>query len=277
MTRKQSGVVGGLLAFIGLVGSVVQLLTTEGQLRAIAILLVFLGIAAAGAWLIVSGTLERRRAARALPPMEQLEDLGAGYRISPAGPDDIQWIARLEAETYSADDAVPLHVLQEWHEANPDGFSVIRMRNGQKVGHLNLLPVRPATLEKFLQGKILEKEIRGDSLFKSKERAEIRDLYIESIIVLPPKGYSNAPAILCVLTNLHSLVGRLCDPSQVRKIYAMAASSRGDKLLRRLGFEVLSSKTGRADGHDVFQASFAALSNSIGAACESRFPRDASS
>jgi hypothetical protein len=272
MKREISKAVGMFIAIAGIVGVVVQLLTTPAGLRAISFLFLFVTLLGLGIWLISQSKFKNRKASRALPPVEQIEDICTGYQIAQASADEIDWIARLEAQVYTPDDAIPKRVLMEWYEKNATGFSVIRMTNGQKVGHIDILPLRPATQKAFLQGDIVEKDIRGDSLYSRSESQLIQDLYVESIIVLPPKGFSKAPAILCVLTNFIALVGRMCDPNSVQKIYAIAASQSGDRLLRRLGFDPIGSSEGRVDHHDLFSVQFSELTKNIAAICGSRFP-----
>ncbi len=266
--------VGIFLAVAGLVGTAVQLLTAPDSLRAISFLFLFAILLLAGIWIVVHNIRRRHKTGRALPPIEQIEDICAGYHVAPAKSEEMDWIARLEAEVYSAEDAVPKHVLKEWYNSNPTGFNIIRMTNGQKIGHIDILPLRPASLRTFLEGNIVEKDIRGDSLYSEAERHLIRDLYVESIIVLPPKGYSNAPAILCVLTNFAGLMERICDTSNVENVYAIAASKSGELLLTRLGFDAITPAENRADHHDFFAASFAELAKNISMLCGTRFPEE---
>ena len=272
MRQEFSKAVGIFIAVAGIVGAIVQLLTAPAGLRGISFLLLFAILLGLGIWILINGALKNRKASRALPAIEQLEDICTGYQIAPASAEEIDWIARLEAQIYAPEDAIPKRVLTEWYEKNPDGFSVIRMPNGQKVGHIDILPLRPATQKAFLQGDIVEKDIRGDSLYAPSERHLIENLYVESIIVLPPKGYSKAPAILCVLTNFVGLVERICNPNTVNSIYAIAASQSGDRLLRRLGFDSIGSSDGRIDGHDLFTIKFSELRKNITAICGPRFP-----
>lgn len=270
MRQEISKAVAIFIAIAGIVGVIVQLLTAPGGVRGISFLLLFAILLGLGIWILINRALNNRKASRALPPIEQLEDICTGYQIAQASSEEIDWIARLEAQVYPPDDAIPKRVLMEWYDKNPDGFSVIRMQNGQKVGHIDILPLRPATEKAFLQGDIVEKDIRGDSLYAPSERDLIGNLYVESIIVLPPKGYSKAPAILCVLTNFVGLIERICKPDLVNNIYAIAASRSGDRLLRRLGFDPIGSSDGRMDHHDLFAIKFSELRKNIAAICGSR-------
>ncbi len=222
--------------------------------------------------MVVQSLWRKSKASRALPQIEKLDDICTGYRIVQATPEEVDWIAQLEAQVYTPTDAVPKHVLMEWYNSSPTSFSVIKMKNGQKVGHIDILPLRPTTFQTFLEGNIVERDIRGDSLYSQNERHLIRNLYVESIIVLPPKGYSNAPAILCVLTNFNELVSRICDPASVDNIYAIAASKSGERLLKRLGFDQIKSSQNRVDHHDLFAAKFAELVANITTICGGRFP-----
>lgn len=272
MTSTIRKAIGAFVALTGIGGALVQVLSLSGTLRTGSLVALFIIIAGLGGWVFWTGFATKRRALRALPEIDSLNDICAAYTVSAATSEEMEWIAGLESEIYSDTDAVPRAVLLEWFQANPAGFSVIRMANNTKVGHIDLLPIRPATFQRFLEGTIVERDIRGDSLYSPGESAAITALYVESIIVNPPKGYTNAPAILCVLTSFERLVSRLCDPGQLKSVYAIAASRSGERLLRRLGFDVISPAHARKDGHELFVANFADLRSQIGGLCSSRFP-----
>jgi hypothetical protein len=212
--------------------------------------------------MIVGNKRETQRASSRLNRPKEKRD---GYEVAPVNPEDIAWIAGLEAGAYSPEDAIPGLVLQEWYEANPTGFSVIRTHDGKRSGHIDILPLRPDTLSALIEGKILEREIRGSSLYRPGEKDKIEDLYVESVIILRPEGCSNAPAIRHVLSNFMALIGRICDLSGVRNIYAIAASKAGERGLRSLGFSKLEIGRGRPDRHDIFVAAFPVLADRLSA------------
>ena len=262
--------IGIFVAAAGLLGVIVQLLTSPTPIRAISLLTLFAVILILGLWIIGRNIWLKRKARRGLPQIAKLEEICTGYSIEPATSDEIDWIADLEAQVYPSEDAVPAHILKEWHACNPTGFSVVRMGNGQKIGHMDILPLKPITLKVFLDGNIMERDIRGDSLYTPSESNHIRDLYVESIIVLPPKGLSNAPAILCLLSGFIPLVKRICDPNRVETIYAIAASASGESLLRHLGFDQVKGGQNRKDQHDVFAVKFERLASNIAKICGDR-------
>ncbi|PYS93730.1 MAG: hypothetical protein DMF64_03925 [Acidobacteria bacterium] len=184
------------------------------------------------------------------------------YCIAAATPEDVAWIARLEVDMYSARDAVPEHILKEWYNSNPDGFSVIK-RKGRNIGHIDILPLRPATLQKFIDGSIVEKDIRGDDLYSPEERDAIQDLYVESVAFLSIQGRATSRAVQYLLSNFISLVSRLCNPANVKNIYAIAATLRGNRFLTRLSFTNAKRAKDRVDQHDLFAIKFSDLVGEI--------------
>lgn len=197
------------------------------------------------------------------------DDMAARYRIDPATPEEIDWIAQLESEAYSPKDAIPKHILKQWYAANPSGFSIIKT-DEQKIGHIDILPLRSPALELFYSGEIMEREIPGDGLHEPGERNSIRSLYIESVIIQPLNGHSNVPpyALLSLLRHFNMLVNRICNPGNVEYVYAMAASKSGARLIQHLGFEQVKVDRARADGHDLYETKFVDLAASIRELCD---------
>jgi class 3 adenylate cyclase len=168
---------------------------------------------------------------------------------------DISWIAQLEAHAYSPEDAIPERILLGWFHRNPHGFSVIENAHGERIGHIDILPLRTEEARPFLKGRVLEKEILPEWIFPSTAKEHIRDLYIESIILKKAVGLSASPALICIFQNLGSIIERICPVKHVNDIYAMEATPSGKKLITRVGFECCSEAQIRADDHELFKIS----------------------
>jgi hypothetical protein len=268
-----------LAAFAGvatITGVAVQLFTAPSTMRLTAVLFLA-GVAAILAITIAIPELARQyRAAHSLPSDSELDCLTTGYRVDQAMADELKWIAELERSVYSKEDAIPEHLLREWFAVNPTGFWIVRAMDGVRVGHLDVLPLRPATLQAFLGGDIVERELRGDSLFGPHERGMIKHLYIESIILRPAGPRASATALVAVLASAPALLSRMADLRAVEAIYAIAASRAGDRLMRKLGFEQFKAGERRRDGHDLFVARPSVLARRIVELCRDRIldPRE---
>ena len=197
---------------------------------------------------------------------QQTEEVagGAVYGVRPAAPEDLDWIARLEIEAYTAEYAVARAKLDEWFCANPCGFSVVTM-GGRRVGQLTLLPPRPELLDGFARGTIREQDVSGASLYTPAERALVRNLHVESIIILPPDDRSAPPlkALVCLGRNFIPLFARVCEPENLENVYALGASGPGESLIRKLGFTLVTGARDSTDPRGLYVASFSALEAKI--------------
>jgi class 3 adenylate cyclase len=182
-----------------------------------------------------------------------LDALQPKFSVVPAEAADIPWIAQLEASAYTPEDAVPVETLLNWFNRNPHGFSVIENANGERIGHIDILPLRLEEARPFLKGRIVEKEILPDWLYPPSAQDRIRDLYVESIIIKKAVGLSTSPALFYILQNLGSLIERLCPVEQVNDIYAIEATASGKKLITRIGFERCGEARARTDDHELFR------------------------
>jgi hypothetical protein len=188
------------------------------------------------------------------------------YYVAPSTESDVRWAAQLAAIVYGGYDVIPENVMLNWYNANSNGFYVVKRDDGTNVGNLDLLPVRPNTLKEFIAGELLEKEILGDSLFGPGEKASVRDVYVESLVIPPhlfQDKYSNSFALYAVIASLMDCILNLCEQSSVAKgeikVYALSANKVVAKRLTEMGFGIVSAKDKRRDGHDLYCLEFRAL------------------
>ena len=187
----------------------------------------------------------------------------AVYGVRPATADDLEWIFRLEIEAYSAEYAVARAKLDEWYCANPEGFSVVTL-GGERVGQITMLPLRPALLEGFNRGTVLEQDIQGASLYTPAERALVRNLHAESIILRSHGGRSTPlKALMCLGHNFLHLIRRVCEPSNLDNVYALGASGRGESFMMGLGFTRAASAHDEASPRRLYVANFSTLKDNI--------------
>ncbi|HKQ40828.1 MAG TPA: hypothetical protein VJ063_22360 [Verrucomicrobiae bacterium] len=180
--------------------------------------------------------------------------LVAGLR--PADKTDVDWIAAQQAQVYADHDAIPRHILQEWFAANPYAFNIICDRHGARVGHLNIIPVKATTLQMLLEGKIREKEVRGDSIYSAAERDAVSCLWIESIAVDVSNPYRRARALLNVFEGAHGALERLAEPAKLTNFYSLSATRAGANLIKRFGFQLAAGGNHRTDGLDLYCATY---------------------
>ncbi len=198
-----------------------------------------------------------------LKKIEQTYSLPIKFEIRQATEADIEWIAELEENIYSGIDAIPHAVLKEWHQTNPNCFFIIREKDGTKIGHIDILPLRQEILNQFIAGEIIERNIRGNSIFKQEEREKINHLYIESLAIPYVTDLARSCALKDVLLSFDKLIETICDPNPSTIIYAMPASKEGRQIIEKLNFSLIVEGKKRKDGHCMYKIPFFELKAAI--------------
>jgi len=179
----------------------------------------------------------------------------SGYSVWPATQEDICRIAQNAKRVYTGLDVIPQETMLGWYKANPNGFWVVKDKTGTYCGNLDLLALKPDVMQRFIDGEIIEREIQGDYIYCPSESDKIESIYIESLVVVNPGNMKtgNALALRKLLENFYAIVSSLCDPVNIKKIYAIAASDGGMRILSKLGFSMIG-KHQRQDDHNTYFA-----------------------
>lgn len=246
-------IIAASLALIGAVSGIVGIITSPDEnIRHISLYGLVLAISAISLFYIASLLRERSRNSIGV----DAEIIEASFKIRDADEDDIRWVASLQRSVYSKSDAVPLSVLLEWYKVFPNGFFIIVDHNDKPIGHIDILPIKEATLEKYKDGKIVETEIRGECLYTPQELDKITDLYVESLIVSPSHRKVRPFALRALLRSMPEIIAKVGITTTLKRISAMAATKDGERILEHLGFQMISDSAGRKDGHKMYEAKF---------------------
>jgi class 3 adenylate cyclase len=188
---------------------------------------------------------------------------GTGCVLRPATLDEVDWIAELQVRSYERDRAVPADILRAWYQANPLGFSIMEKEDGERIGHIDILPLKPAAVTLLLAGKQAGQAITPEMLYTPDEQSQIDVLYIESIIIKDSDQKLQAGALLALLTNFIALFSRICDVEQVREIFQIATSAQGERMAQRLGFRLIGPTDESVDQHPLYAAALKDIKSNI--------------
>ncbi len=93
-------------------------------------------------------------------------------------------------------------------------------------------------------------------LYTPEEQHLVEALYIESIIVKDKYKELKPKALHTILANFEALVGRVCEISRIQKVYGVAVSEKGERLMQQLGFRLIHRAVERSDQHPLHVAAF---------------------
>ncbi|AFL86413.1 hypothetical protein Terro_0061 [Terriglobus roseus DSM 18391] len=178
------------------------------------------------------------------------------YQVRRAREEDIRWAAALGQRVYQGLDVIPEATMLGWFHGNPNGFFTF-WHGEQRIGNFDILPLRPAVMQLFVSGNLLEKDIRPEDLIPAAESHAIRDLHWESIVVDPAFLGARRPMTRLFEQTFLTTLAHLCPIDQVGNIYAIAASDPGERLLRRTGLSKIAEAATRLDGHPLFRGNVA--------------------
>ena len=125
---------------------------------------------------------------------------------------------------------MPGDILRAWYRTNPNGFSVLHTETGELIGHIDLLPLKPAGVAVLIGSHDSERGITPEMLYTPEEQHLVEALYIESIIVKDKYKELKPKALHTILANFEALVGRVCEISRIQKVYGVAVSEKGERL-----------------------------------------------
>lgn len=143
---------------------------------------------------------------------------------------ELRSVMELQIAHYGHERAAALGRLEAWHAANPRAFLVLR--DGRDVvGQVTMLPLKPAMLAALVDGSRQESHIEGADLFTPAERGNVRDIYIESMIVPPLRIFG------AFIRAFARHLARIAMPRNVEAIYAQPVTPAGRLVIANLRFE----------------------------------------
>lgn len=173
------------------------------------------------------------------------------YQLRPAREEDVSWAADLGERVYGGLDVIPEATMLGWFAANPNAFFTF-WHGEERIGNFDILPLRPAVMQRFVSGDLLERDIQSQDIFTPAESHAIRDLHWESIVVDPAYAGERRPMVTLFLQTYLQALAHLCPIDQLGNTYAIAASPAGANLLSRMGLSPIANASERLDAHPLY-------------------------
>jgi len=167
--------------------------------------------------------------------------------IGSASPNDIRVIVELDKRYFRYTDIVGEDVFRAWQHKNNSVFTVIR--TGKEVaGYYALLPLKSKALQGIINGTLREKEIKPTDILGKEQERQIQELYLYSVAM--DNRYSKATWLL--IRHLEQYLETLVTKGCLTVVYAVAVTSEGEKLLKKLGFKNIKDANQRPDRHPLY-------------------------
>ncbi|QMW01686.1 hypothetical protein [Spirosoma foliorum] len=148
---------------------------------------------------------------------------------------------------------IDYNILPFWQK-NPNTIYVIHDEQGQICANLNILPLKRDCYQKIRDGIISENEIQPQDLYSPKERDLAQYIYIEDF-------FCSRPNYVSLFLNFLSLIFDRVTNSKKEDIVigAIGGTEKGQKLMKRLKFELVTKGVNSSDEHDFYELDYKKL------------------
>jgi len=141
-------------------------------------------------------------------------------------------------ETYFTVDTAEMPLVWQWLRHNPytDTYA---LRDGRVIGFFNVLPLTSECGALFEREAIREEDLSIEHILPHESLPHARYAYIAAIAVENIRTHSNCKCVAAMITSLVDLLLYGYQEQSLQKIFANPTTFRGNKLVRKLGFQPL--------------------------------------
>lgn len=142
--------------------------------------------------------------------------------------------------------------LESWRLRNPKAFLQVVNTGGDVCAGFGVVAFCKGFMDGFLAGDNTDLEIRPHEIVTLQDSPQSPTLYIAGVVVRDPEsqvGRKRACVMVwCMLQYLAHIYGL----RRSRLIYALAVTRESERLLKNLGFTLVSRASERRDGHNLY-------------------------
>lgn len=156
--------------------------------------------------------------------------------------------------------SLPTSTLDKWRLTNNRIFMAIKDDKNRLVASFGIVPIRENFMEMFRTGRVTESQLGPEDIYPPADMQQARSLYVSGVVVREPESGAAGSRGRLMLWAMSEYLRELYGTSKRRKLYALAVTRDGEKLLTRLEWQIASAASTRPDRHNLFTT---ALNNKL--------------
>jgi hypothetical protein len=149
-------------------------------------------------------------------------------------------------------ESIPFHQFESWRAKNANIVGCLTATRGNVVGYFDVLPLESAFLAQFIAGRLVESEISHEDVLTAEQAVACEQLYLASIAVPDPDTFIGQQRAAVLIWGLLRYLQHFYPGDQRRKLFALAATDKGEKAVQTFGFKIHTPGSARKDGHDLY-------------------------
>lgn len=172
--------------------------------------------------------------------LSQKKDIPINFTFGPSTNNDLWAGYQNSKKIYEPEDIVDYETLLEWKKANKEIFMTAK-ENGERAGGITIIPLMESVIQSLIDEKIREQEIPSWAI-RPWADPELT-VYIPSISITHTENdHKNTQRGLFIIRNTIRWAYYLHRQYDIKKWYAIAATTEGEKLVNHLGFTKIKGK-----------------------------------
>ena len=145
-------------------------------------------------------------------------------------------------------------VAEQWRLANPSGFVSITNPAGELCGCFGVLGLTESFREQFYAGSVADTRLRAADILDFEGAKKCRKLYLSGIVVREPMTlHASGKRLRVMLWALLQYYRKCFGLGQKRILYGLAANVESEKLIKALGFRLVSKGEQRVDKCNLYE------------------------
>lgn len=156
------------------------------------------------------------------------------------------------ARSHYGKNAIGHDIVKRWYEKNPYMLTILTDSHNKFVGYFDILPLTSDFGRDFVDGVVKENEIRHYDILEPSKMNSSEYLYFAGVSVKDQFTQLGRKHGSILIYSALIYLNTFYDLSKGKKIYAVAASDCGRKILEKLKFNIEIDETNRKDKLDLY-------------------------
>ncbi len=147
---------------------------------------------------------------------------------------------------------IDVDMIEQWRLKNPQGFMEIVDSTGDLIACFVVIGLVNSFMQQFTAGRVTEKDIAGESVLDMRSTKKQSEIYISGVVVKDPRSFVGAVRFRYLIWAMLMYFKHHFHIQRAKRFYAIPLNDESERLLKNLGFSIVSPAKNRRDKHNFY-------------------------
>ncbi|MBL7185216.1 MAG: hypothetical protein ISS70_02735 [Phycisphaerae bacterium] len=153
---------------------------------------------------------------------------------------------------YYGNEYVSADIAEQWRMKNPKAFVQITNSTGELCACFGILALSDSFMDQYIKGKVADAQLGAEDILSYEESKKCNRLYISGVITRDHPKYVSRKRACVMIWAMIFYVKHLFALRKNRELFAVAVTKDSERILKHLGFKIVSIAKNRRDKHDMY-------------------------